>query len=164
MIERGEGVSPRQSTLVWCIDAFRLLIFFRTRVIRMTSIRFQPFLLAMVAVWATLLGAASVQAQSTNTAIQQGRVCINRTFQSGDSNDNATYQNCKININRTVQRGEENRNATAQFGRRNHNETRQSRGFKRTAYGPARSKHGKPEHHRSKRGGDHGRGSRNHDN
>jgi hypothetical protein len=97
----------------------------------MTSNRFQPFLLAMVAMWAAMLGTASAQAQNTNTTIQQGRVCINRTFQSGDSNDNATYQTCKVNINRTVQRGKENRNATAQFGRKNYNATHQSRCFKR---------------------------------
>jgi hypothetical protein len=149
--------------LIWCIDAIEALTFFRTGVIRMTSIRFQPFLLGMVAMWATLLGAASAQAQNTNTTIQEGRVCINRTFQSGDSNDNATYQSCKVNINRTVQRGKENRNATAQFGRKNHNETRQSRGFKRTAFAPAHSNHGKPKHRRSKHSRDHGRGSRNHD-
>jgi hypothetical protein len=117
----------------------------------------------MVALWAPLLGAASAQAQNTNTTIQEGRVCINRTFQSGDSNDNATYQSCKVNINRTVQRGKENRNATAQFGRKNHNETRQSRGFKRTAYRPAHSNHDKPRHHRSKRGRDHGKKASNRD-
>jgi hypothetical protein len=133
------------------------LAFFDTGVIRMTSIGIQPFLLAMVALSATLLGAASAQAQNTNTTVQEGRVCINRTFQSGDSNDNATYQSCKISINRTVQRGKENRNATAQFGRKNHNETRQSRGLQRTAYGSARSNHGNPKHRRSKRGRDHGR-------
>jgi len=98
----------------------------------MTRNRFQPFLLAKVALWAALLGTA--QAQNANTTVQEGRVCINRTFQSGDSNDNATDQSCKVNINRTVQRGKDNRNATAQFGRKNHNETRQRRGFKRTAY------------------------------
>jgi hypothetical protein len=149
--------------LIWCIEAIEALVFFGTGVIRMTSIRFQPFLLAMVALWATLLSAASAQAQNTNTTIQEGRVCINRTFQSGDSNDNATYQSCKININRTVQRGKDNRNTTAQLGRKNHNETRQSRGLKRTAYGSARSNHGKPKHRRSKHGRDHGRRARSRD-
>jgi len=129
----------------------------------MTSNRFQPFLLAMAAMWAAMLGTASAQAQNTNTTIQEGRVCINRTLQSGDSNDNATYQSCKVNINGTVQRGTKNRNATAQFGRRNLNETRQSRDFKRTGYRSVRSMHDKPKHHRSERGRDHGRGASNYD-
>lgn len=123
----------------------------------MTVHRFQPFLLAMVALWAALLGTA--QAQNTNSTIQEGRVCINRTFQSGDSNDNATDQSCKVNINRTVQRGKENRNATAQVGRRDYNATHQGRGFQRTGYGPARSNRDTPKHERSRRGGDHRRGA-----
>ena len=127
----------------------------------MTSNRFPPFLLAMAAMWAAMPGTASAQAQNTNTTIQEGRVCINQTFQSGDSNDAATYQSCKVNINRTVQRGKENRNATAQFGHNNHNETRQSRGFKRTSYGSARSKQDNSKHRRSPRGRDHGRGAGN---
>ena len=114
----------------------------------MTSKAFQPFLLVVSAVLATMLGTASAQAQNTNTTIQEGRVCINRTFQYGDSNDNATYQTCKVNINRTVQRGKENRNGTAQFGRHNSNETHQRRGFKRTGYKPARSDHNKSRQHR----------------
>jgi hypothetical protein len=129
----------------------------------MTSKAFQPFLLVASAVLATMLGTASAQAQNTNTTIQEGRVCINRTSQYGDSNDNATYQTCKVNINRTVQRGKENSNATAQFGRHNSNETHQSRGFKRTGYNSARSDHNKPGQHRSKRGRDHRGGARNRD-
>ncbi len=91
-------------------------------------------------------------------------MCINRTFQYGDSNDNATYQNCEVNINRTVQRGKENRNRTAQNGRHNANQAHQSRGFKRAGYKPARSTHNKPGHNRSKRGRDDRRGAGNHDN
>lgn len=127
----------------------------------MTSNRFHPFLLAMAAMWAAMLGTASAQAQNTNTTLQEGRVCINRTLQSGDSNDNATYQSCKVNINRTVQRGTKNRNAAAQFGRQNRNEARQSRDFTRTGYKSARSMHDKPKDHRSERGRDHGRSARN---
>ncbi len=133
----------------------------------MKSKTFQPILLVVIAVFAvlaTMLGTASAQAQNTNTTIQEGRVCINRTSQYGDSNDNTTYQDCKVNINRTMQRGKENRNATAQFGRHNANETSQSHGLKRTGYKRAGPNHSKPRQHGSKRGRDHRRRSRNHDN
>jgi hypothetical protein len=90
--------------------------------------------IAVVAVLATLLGPASVQARNTNTTIQQGQVNINRTVQYGDSNDNLTYQTGKININRTIQIGSNNRNQTGQFGWVNRNRTSQGRGFKRTLY------------------------------
>ena len=129
----------------------------------MNSKTFRLFLLLVSAMVATMLATASAQAQNTNTAIQEGRVCINRTFQYGDSNDNATYQTCEININRTVQRGKQNRNGTDQRGRHNANQTHQSRGFKRTGYNPARSDHNKPGQHRSKRGRDHRRGNSNRD-
>ena len=129
----------------------------------MNSTAFRPFLFVLGAMLATMFGTESAQAQNTNTTIQEGRVCINRTFQYGDSNDNATYQTCEININRTVQRGQENRNGAAQRGRHNGNQTHQSRGFKRTGYKPARSTHDKPRHHSSKRGRDERRGAGNHD-
>lgn len=130
----------------------------------MTSKRFQPFLIAMAVMWAAMLGTASAQAQNTNTTVQEGRVCINRTAQYGDSNDNATYQDCKVNINRTTQIGGNNMNQTGQFGRVNHNRTSQRQGFKRTGRKHARSNQGKREHHGSKRGKDHRRLARNHDN
>jgi len=129
----------------------------------MNSKAFRPFLLVVGATLAAMLGTESAQAKNTNTTIQEGRVCINRTFQYGDNNDNATYQTCEININRTVQRGQENRNGTAQRGRQNGNQTHQSRGFKRTGYNPARSTHNKPRPHRSKRGRGARRGAGNHD-
>ncbi len=129
----------------------------------MTNQPFQPSLLVVSAVLAVMLGTASAQAQDTNTTFQEGRVCINRTFQYGDSNDNTTYQTCKVNINRTVQRGTENRNATAQFGRHNANETRQSRGFKHTGYISAPATHFTPEQHGAKRGWDHRTAARNPD-
>jgi predicted DNA-binding WGR domain protein len=129
----------------------------------MKSIAFQAFRLVLSAMLATGLGMASAQAQNTTTTIQEGRVCINRTFQSGDSNDNATYQSCKVNINRTTQVGGNNMIQTGQFGRVNHNRTSQLRGFKHTGYKHARSNQSKYERHRSKRGRDYGRGTSYHD-
>ena len=120
----------------------------------MNSKTFRPFLLVVSAMLASMLGTASAQAKNTNTTIQEGRVCINRTFQYGDSNDNATYQTCEININRTVQRGKQNRNGTDQRGRHNANQTHQSRGFKRTGYKPVRPTHDKSRRLRPKRSRD----------
>ena len=78
----------------------------------MTSKFLNSFLGAVGAVLALSLGPVAVQAQNTNTTIQDGRVNINRTYQTGDSNDNATYQTGKVNINRTIQLGGNNSNQT----------------------------------------------------
>lgn len=110
----------------------------------MTTVLSKLFVFAAVAMLAAMLAPVSVHAQNTNTTIQQGQVCINRTLQYGDSNANSTYQNCKVNINRTVQRGKKTENATAQFGRINRNHTRQGRGLKG----------GNREHRKSKRSKD----------
>jgi len=118
----------------------------------MTGKALQTFSLVVSAVLATMLGTASAQAQNTNTTIQEGRVCINRTSQVGDSNDNATYQTCKVNINRTTQIGRNNKNQTGQFGRLNQNRTSQSRDFKRTSYKGAGSTHRRSENYRFLRG------------
>jgi hypothetical protein len=69
--------------------------------------------LAGAALLAVSLGPAA--AQNSNTTVQDGRVCINRTQQLGDVNHNTTDQYCRININRTVQldQGGGNRGGTA---------------------------------------------------
>jgi len=114
------------------------------------------FLLVATAVWLGLATTATAQATNTNTTVQEGRVCINRTFQSGDSNDNATYQSCKVSINQTRQRGGDNRNRTAQFGRVNHNKTRQSQGDRPADRDQMLSSRGKANPERSGRDRDHG--------
>lgn len=96
-------------------------------------------LYAVVAVWATLLNPVSVQAQSTNTTIQDGRVNINRTVQVGDSNDNATYQTGKVNINRTLQIDGDLRGQTGQFNKVNRNETNPGRGLEYRNYDRGKS-------------------------
>lgn len=105
-----------------------------TKVLIMASNSIKSFVFAMIAVLATFLSPVSVQAQNTNTTIQEGRGNINRTIQYGDNNDNATYQTGKININHTIQLGGNNRNQTGQFGRVNRNRTSQGRGFERAGF------------------------------
>ncbi len=127
----------------------------------MSGNAFKTILCAAAVAFATALGPVSVQAQNTNTTIQGGgQVCINRTSQYGDSNDNATYQSCKVNINRTKQVGGNNMNQTGQFGRINHNKTRQGRGYERAGFRSAQARRGESSHHRSKRS----RGDRRYDN
>lgn len=93
----------------------------------MTSLSLKPFLWAVVVVSATLLHPTAIQAQSTNTTTQDGRVNINRTVQIGDSNDNATSQTGKININRTIQIGGDYQRQASRFSRINPHETNQGR-------------------------------------
>jgi len=115
----------------------------------MTSKFLNSFLGAVGAVLALSLGPVAVQAQNTNTTIQDGRVNINRTYQTGDSNDNATYQTGKVNINRTIQIGGYPRSQTGQFGRINYDETNQGRGLERRNYERGNSE----QHRRSGRSG-----------
>lgn len=128
----------------------------------MNSTNLKAFRLVVGAVLATGLGIASAQVQNTNTTIQEGRVCINRTSQYGDSNDNSTYQGCKVNINRTTQAGGNSMNQTGQFGRLNHNRTSQRRSPERTGSLPRALRSEQAEAQWSKRGRDHGRGDSNH--
>lgn len=86
---------------------------------------------ALGAVLATALGPAAVQAQNTNTTIQDGRVNINRTYQAGDSNDNATYQTGKVNINRTIQIEGYPRSQTTPFSQINDPGMNPGRGLER---------------------------------
>ncbi|MGB5831833.1 MAG: hypothetical protein WBG92_07570 [Thiohalocapsa sp.] len=117
----------------------------------MSNKAIRSFPTAVIAALALFLGPASVQAQNTNTTIQEGRVNINRTFQYGDSNDNATYQTGRININRTIQIGGSNRNQTGQFGRKNDNRTRQSQRVKHAGVNRIGSKRGVSRDRRSRR-------------
>jgi len=82
-------------------------------------------------VLATALSPAAVQAQNTNTTVQDGRVNINRTYQVGDSNDNATYQTGKVNINRTLQINGDPRRQTSPFSRINDPGMNPGRGLER---------------------------------
>jgi hypothetical protein len=77
----------------------------------------KSFLGAGVIVLSTVLVPLAVQAQSTNTTIQNGRININQTYQQGASNTNATSQTGLININRTIQLGGNTGNPTGSFGR-----------------------------------------------
>jgi len=91
----------------------------------------QSFPWAWGVVLATALGPAAVQAQNTNTTLQDGRVNINRTYQVGDSNDNATYQTGKVNINRTIQIEGYPRSQTGPFSRINDPGMNPGRGLER---------------------------------
>jgi len=78
--------------------------------------RLKTVLVITAVAWGAMLSPTTTHAENTNTTIQNGKVCINRTFQSGDNNANSTYQDCKVNINRTGQIGKNNINRTTQFG------------------------------------------------
>jgi hypothetical protein len=95
----------------------------------MTHQAVKSFLGVGVVVLATVLAPVAVQAQSTNTTIQNGRININRTYQQGDSNTNTTSQTGMVNINRTIQLGGGNSNPTGSFGWFNHSGMESGRGF-----------------------------------
>jgi len=92
---------------------------------------FPSFPWAWGVVLATALSPAAVQAQNTNTTVQDGRVNINRTYQVGDSNDNATYQTGKVNINRTLQINGDPRRQSSPFSRIHHPGMNPGRGLER---------------------------------
>ena len=87
------------------------------------------FLGAGVVVLTTVLAPLAVQAQSTNTTIQNGQINLNRTVQQGASNTNTTSQTGVININRTLQLGGNTANPTGAFGRFNPAGIESGRGF-----------------------------------
>lgn len=120
----------------------------------MASKSLKLFLCAVVAVLATFLDPVSVQAQNTNTTIQDGQININRTYQWGASNDNTTYQTGKININRTIQLGGYNGNPTGPFGRINHNGMEQGRSFQGASFERGGDERGNSKPWRSHRRGD----------
>ena len=95
----------------------------------MTHQAVNSFLGVGVVVLATVLAPVAVQAQSTNTTLQNGRININRTYQQGASNTNTTSQTGMININRTIQLGGNTGNPTGLFGRLDPTGTAPGRGF-----------------------------------
>jgi hypothetical protein len=107
--------------------------------------RLQAVLVITMAAWAAMGAPATTQAENTNTTVQNGKVCINRTFQSGDNNANSTYQDCKVNINRTGQIGKNNINRTAQFGDVNRNRASQVPGHGRPVYRSASASRQEPQ-------------------